>query len=1165
MRSIFLYILPLLLLFPTNRQVCADDKQATAEQLEFFEKNVRPLFAEHCYSCHSVKAEKLQAGLLMDSRAGLLRGGDSGEAIVPGDVDGSLLIEAVRYESYEMPPKGKLSQPEIETIERWVKMGSPWTEEAAPTGEAAAPKFDLQQRKTDHWVWQPIDSPPIPKVAGTTWLRDDIDRFVLSRLEAAGLKPAEDTDRTALMRRLYFDLIGLPPTPTQSAKFLGDTSPQATERLVDELLDSPHFGERWGRHWLDLVRYAESRGHEFDNDTPNAFQYRDYIIRALNEDVPYDQLVREHIAGDLLTEPRLHPDAGFNESILGTGFWFLGEWVHSPVDIRKDESDRFDNMIDVMSKTFLGVTVSCARCHDHKFDAISTADYYSLSGFLQSSDYRQVRFESMENNGRVAKQLAEVDAKYQRQINNLLKAEGVHRPKQVSNLDDDSIIFDYGNIPQKEYLQDGFIFGQVPQRAGQPYLDFSDPSTARIATHSAAVSDSFWNGLKSINEGVLQNRSVLARVPKSGRTLRSPTFELKHAKVSCLIKGAGHVVACVDSHRLIAGPLHKETVKAVKANDKDWVTLDLKRYLGHRIHLEFIPAENSFLSVRMAVQGLDGAELADVDRRLKVADQAFEEYSLAAKSILGTAASFEEEMFADFESGTYDGWTVTGNAFGKIPQTSKTTADYQGKINGKGTFFVNSHNIRDGGHVGRGDSLTGTLTSRSFTIDFDAIEFLVGGGNHSKKTCVNLVIDGEPVLSATGKNNNQMSLNKWNVQQYKGKEARIQVVDDHKAGWGNIGIDHIVFLKRKSPSKNNAAARRILDAWQQERTKLSSQVVRKSRLALAMLDGTGEDDRVLIRGNSSKPGDVEPRHFLTAVAGNQPMQIARGSGRLELAKQINDPANPLTSRVIVNRIWHYLMGRGIVPTTDDFGVLGQQPTHPELLDHLAVQFMKDGRSIKGAIRRIVLSRTYQMSSRVDPAALAADPKNLLWHHRPPKRLEGEAIRDSLLSLSGEIDLTQFGQPVPIHLTSFMDGRGRPGKSGPLDGAGRRSIYIAVRRNFLSPFMTTFDSPTPFSTMGRRNASNVPAQSLILLNDPFVVEQARKWAAQIVEQHDSTDSRVNAMYMTAFARLPTQAEKKVANRFLKTQATKRKVESNDAQLWSDFAHALINTKEFIFLR
>ena len=333
-------------------------------------------------------------------------------------------------------------------------------------------------------------------------------------------------------------MIGLPPTADEVKAFIQNKKPQATEHAVDQLLESPHFGERWGRHWLDIIRYAESRGHEFDNDTPNAFQYRDYVIRALNADIPYDQFVREHIAGDLLQNPRLHPKEHFNESVLGTGFWFLGEWVHSPVDIRKDEADRFDNMIDVFSKTFLGVTVACARCHDHKYDAISTADYYSLSGFLQSSDYRQVRFESMEQNRKTATELAEINTTHQRQIHTLLESSGIRAPDNAPELTDDCILFNYSDLPQDSFLQDGFIFGLSPRRAGDPYLD-GETGHLKISTFGAAVNDPFWNGLESITEGSIQNQSVLTKIPKSGRTLRSPTFELKMVRFIAWLMARG--------------------------------------------------------------------------------------------------------------------------------------------------------------------------------------------------------------------------------------------------------------------------------------------------------------------------------------------------------------------------------------------------------------------------------------------------------------------------------------------------------------------------------------------------------------------------------------------------------------------------------------------------
>ncbi len=352
------FLMPFCLAAFASVSTHADERTPTTAQLEFFEKQVRPLLAKHCYQCHSANAKRIEAKLRLDSLAAQLRGGDSGTVIVPGDADSSLLIQAVRYESYQMPPKSKLPARDIDTLVRWVDMGAPWPKENAPTANKLQDSFDLQKRMSEFWVWQPITATAPPTVDDPAWPRNDVDNYILAGLESAGLKPSGDADRTALLRRLYFDLTGLPPTPEEVEAFVADKAPGAATRLVDKLLDSPHFGERWGRYWLDLVRYAESRGHEFDNDTPNAFQYRDYVIRALNADVPYDQFVREHIAGDLLPHPRLHPTKEFNESVLGTGFWFLGEWVHSPVDIRKDEADRFDNMLDVMSKTFLGVTVA---------------------------------------------------------------------------------------------------------------------------------------------------------------------------------------------------------------------------------------------------------------------------------------------------------------------------------------------------------------------------------------------------------------------------------------------------------------------------------------------------------------------------------------------------------------------------------------------------------------------------------------------------------------------------------------------------------------------------------------------------------------------------------------------------------------------------------------
>lgn len=1032
----------------------AIDPPATPSQVEFFEKKVRPILATHCYECHSAGAKKLQANLLLDSRARMIQGGESGTALVPNDVDNSSLITAVRFESYEMPPKGKLPDADIEALETWVKMGAPWPEEPEPVLGKAKPTFELQARQQSHWMWQPIVEPPLPAIGQNDWPLQPLDGFILAKLEASKLNPAPPVDRHGLIRRLSFDLLGLPPSPKEVEEFVDNKSSHAVEELVDSMLRSPRFGERWGRHWLDLVRYAESRGHEFDADTSNAHQYRDYIIRAFNADVPYDQLVREHVAGDLLDQPRLNPETGANESVLGTGFWYLGEWVHSPVDIRRDETDRFDNMIDVMSKTFLGITVSCARCHDHKFDAISSRDYYALTGFLQGSEYRQVRFETIEKERSTAAQLTALDKEFEARVKNTVKsvwethrAEIVDRQNQASPLTaasklspkanpklkvtnpEDRIVVDYTSNEPSRLIQDGFIFGSTASPIGSTVLDPAGAARIQLTSYAAARNDLFWNGLVSKAEKPTNTRSPIESLPRPSRTLLTPSFDVTHGFVSCLVKGNGHVVANVDSHRLVVGPLHGETIQEIKSEDPNprWIVMNLSRYIGHRVHLEFTPANNGLLEILGVVDGKGGQNMVSLEP--------------STPSKLAEAGNFETIL-----SAAVSDWTL-------------------GKLD----------------------------TGLSIAEQTAAINWL---------------------LAESGR----------------------------------------------------AELEELAKQWISERQSLRVKLPNESATGIAMVDCTGEDDRVLIRGSSSVPGEVVHRRFLEAIDGDSPLDVGPGSGRLRLAERITADNNPLTSRVIVNRIWHHLMGRGIVPTVDDFGVLGQSPTDQALLDHLAVWFANHGHSIKGLIRYITLSRTYQMSGAVSQESLAVDPKNLMLQHVAPKRLAGEAIRDSLLSITGELDLSMYGEPVPIHLTPFMDGRGRPGASGPLDGNKRRSIYVATRRNFLSPFMLTFDTPNPFSTMGKRNVSNVPAQALIMMNDPFVIERSTRWAERALrEEPVSQEARVRWMYMTALSRPPKNEELQIAKSFIEAQARNRSTTESDVSVWTDFAHAMINLKEFVFLR
>ncbi|HEV3259426.1 MAG TPA: DUF1549 domain-containing protein, partial [Gemmataceae bacterium] len=383
---------------------------ATPDGIEFFEKKIRPVLVENCYKCHGGRKKK--GKLQLDSRDGMLKGGETGSAVVPGRPDKSLLVKAVHYKDdvLRMPPRSKLSDDHIADLTAWVRMGAPWPRGAGSgTVAAGLSAFNLKER-AKHWCWQPLQRHTPPAVQHHDWPMSPVDRFILAGLEANGLAPAKPADRRTLIRRVTYDMIGLPPTPKEIDAFLADRSPNAYEKVVDRLLASPHYGERWGRHWLDLVRFAETYGHEYDFEMPEAYLYRDYVIRAFNTDVPYDRLVLEHVAGDLLPEPRRHPAEGYNESVLGSGFWFLGEATHSPVDVRADEASRIDNQIDVLAKTFLGLTVSCARCHDHKFDAISTKDYYALVGYLESSRYQRAFIDGPERTREPVRQLRELQA-----------------------------------------------------------------------------------------------------------------------------------------------------------------------------------------------------------------------------------------------------------------------------------------------------------------------------------------------------------------------------------------------------------------------------------------------------------------------------------------------------------------------------------------------------------------------------------------------------------------------------------------------------------------------------------------------------------------------------------------------------------------------------------
>jgi len=960
-------------------------------QLEFFEKRIRPILTEHCYSCHSAQATKLKGGLRLDSRADMLKGGDSGPAIFPGEPDKSRLMTAIMYGDIDlqMPPRGKLSDQIIADFANWVKAGAVWPARGE-TATANTTAFDLAARKRAHWCWSELQPQTIPPVRDARW-SSPVDRYILAKLEANGMQPSPRADDATLLRRLSFDLTGLPPSREDLANHL------SWEQAVDRLLASPRFGEHWARHWLDLVRYAETHGHEFDYPVPNAYQYRDYVIRALNADVPYDQFVREHIAGDLLPAPRRHPTAGFNESILGTGFWWLGEQVHSPVDLRLDEADRVDNQIDVFGKTFLGLTLACARCHDHKFDAIATRDYYSLASVLASCGYRQVRFETdiveRERAHELFRWRQRTTKEVQAQLAALLAQVEITEPVKISGIVNQipacTKVVDYSDCPSEHWLTNGV--GLMQLKSGDWFVE---GKTITLATETGAYADPAWFDIGTHAECQTESGD-LGKVDRAGKTIRTPAVNLTKNRLFFRVRGQGFIYAAVQSYTLFEGPLHHRLNQRFDAGANfRWLTLDTSPYADHRAHFEF-----TALSPEFAVS------------QVILADQ--------------------------------------------MP-------------NEPGEMEVPVQTVQD-------------------------------------------------------------------------------IIDRFSRGIVDSNQDSIVLAQvlRRVPAD---AVQKFTDPLAAEQARITTGP-RRVHVAPSMWEGTAVTGRVAIRGNPKLAGEPAPRRLPEAMFGTAAVTVD-GSGRLEIAESML--RHPLTARILVNRVWHHLFGRGLAPTVDNFGVLGEPPTHPELLDYLADRFKHDGWSIKKLIRTLALTQAYQQSSALRADKATTDPQNKLLHRATLKRLSGEAIRDALLQTSGRLDTTLFGPPVPTHVTPFMDGRGKPNHSGPADGAGRRSIYLEVRRNFLPPLFVAFDTPTPFTTIGRRTESNVPAQALLLLNDPFVREQAVLWADRVTAQTKSTDERIDLLYLDAFTRAPTEGERVACQKFVAANG------------WPNLAHALINFKEFIYL-
>jgi hypothetical protein len=762
--------------------------EPSASSVEFFEKKIRPLLVNNCYTCHSAETNS-KGGLRVDDRNGLITGGGRGSALTPGEPEKSLLIEAVKQVGdLKMPPNKKLSEEEIADLTKWVKEGSVWPQEALP-GDLGKSGEEYKKLKREHWAWQPLTNPKVPETRNKDWPRDDIDRFILASLENKNMHPVADAEKLILIRRITFDLTGLPPTAEEIDAFINDASPNAFATVVDRLLASHAFGERWGRHWLDVARYGESTGGSRNIPYPQSTRYRDYVIDSFNDDKPYDTFIKEQIAGDLLPhQSREERD----EHLIATGFLAIGvKDVNQRFKVRFI-MDNIDEQIDTVGRSLLGLTVSCARCHDHKFDPIPASDYYALAGIFHSTD-------------------------------------------------------DCAGVRNK---------------MGGGGLDYYD------------------------NEMLLQ----------------------------------------------VGEP------KQLSAEDKQKI---------EELKLKVAEARKEFLELR-------------------------------------------------------------GNPTGDEPSP-----------------------------------------------------------------------DGRPKRA--------VARQKWNRLQ-----AELLALDD--------------------PAAHGNAALGLREGKQIGNTELR------------------------IRGEAEKLGPVVERGFLDVLSyEGQPKIDPNQSGRLELADWLTNEKNPLPSRVMANRIWKHLIGRGIVTTVDNFGVTGDPPTHPELLDYLAQRFISEGWSVKKLIRSIVLSRTYQLTSESSPENISVDPDNrLVWRHSP-RRLDAEELRDASLFVSGSLDLSR-PTSFPVNSMRVIEIRNNGPEARDLEAKGRksphRSIYLPLLRGITPTSLAVFDFAEQGMVTGSRDTTTVPTQALYLLNDPFVLRQSLSLAEQLLAKSELTDEeRIERLHRLTFGRTASVTEIERAKQYL----------------------------------
>lgn len=1071
MRKHFIRILVICLFVCQSIFIRAQEPNAekpTAAGVEFFEKNIRPVLTSQCYQCHSSDADQIKGGLVLDTRAGIRRGGDSGSAVVPNKLDESLIIDALEHESFKMPPKGKLPEKVITAFKKWIEMGAP---DPRDGGDLVRAEIDFGKER-EYWAYQAVKLPTRPRVKDSKWPRNAIDYYTLSRMESEGLRPSRVASKLSLIRRATFDLIGLPPKPSDIDAYMMDNSPEAFSKVIERLLKSPHYGERWGRYWLDVARYSEDQAHTFaTKPNTNGYRYRDWVISAFNRDMPYDQFVKLQIAGDLIGPTTAQP----YEHIIALGFFGLGAQYYKNTDREQAMADELDDRIDTLTRGFLGLTVSCARCHDHKFDPIPTQDYYSIAGIFSSSrlnntplcdpvdikQYNDGQKLIKDTDNAVKKFLAEhktiASQSKVGEIAKYMRAVWLYRSVSVDGQPASTSEFAKSREVNEFLLKRWIEFLDQKNKGRIPELD----EWFKVTTEDVAA-----------NNPVSEVPAAVSKVSDEfqASVMALSGVDVKGVSVTNLIRSIPGETAKPGAPLFVSPPATKV---------RPLVGLDVDIRGATEIHLYVGDAGNG--------RSCDHADWISP----RLVNDAGEELMLSGQQVK------RSESFG-------------GPVMNKNYQGKKIRVGGKEYPNGIGVHAVSTivFDVPDG--YSRFRAMGGLDNSGSDQA---------GGCGDSASVQFAVYTQSPSVLP--DKVGNDL------LTQVLGKDGPFAIAD--------ADLENFLSVEMKAGLQN---LRDLNDNAKKNATPMYA-------IAHAYTEGTPKDMRVFVRGDPANKREIAPRRFLQVLSPEIPVSYVDGSGRKELAEDIASSDNPLTARVMANRIWQHHFGRGIVNTPSNFGKLGDPPTHPELLDHLAYSFVQSGWSIKNLHREIMLSSTYQQSADPNVNNSEIDADNMYFWRTNRRRLDIEAWRDALLDISGRLDPTLTGPS-----TNLADANNV-----------RRTVYAKISRHELDNLLRLFDFPDANITNSKRSQTTVPQQQLFVLNSPFMIAQAKAFAARVLqEQPDSQESQIDHAFRLAYGRHSSQAEMELAKSYLVIEET----EKNQLTRWERFAQAILAANEFMYL-